>query len=155
MTPFELLSEEAFRKSLDINLISNFLGMKAVLPDMKKAGWGHIVSTASVAALSAGGDSCAYTASKHAVSGLSKCAAHALAPYNILVNSVLPGAVDTPMMDGVKALGPEINAQLCAKIPLRRMARPEELASLVLFLSSEENTYMTGSQVIIDGGKEA
>lgn len=155
LTPLEYLTEEQFRKSLEINLMSDFYGMKAVLGDMKEKNWGRIVNVASLAAQSASGDSPAYATSKHAVNGLTKSAAHGLAKYNILVNSILPGTIDTPMMDGVKAMSPEAIHQICASIPLHRMATPEEVASLILYLASEDNTYITGSGIVIDGGMTA
>lgn len=155
LTPLEYLTEEQFRKSLEINLMSDFYGIKAVLEDMKEKKWGRIVNVASLAAQSASGDSPAYATSKHAVNGLTKSAAHGLAKYNILVNSILPGTIDTPMMDGVKAMSPEAIHQICASIPLHRMATPEEVASLILYLASEDNTYITGSGIVIDGGMTA
>ena len=155
LTPLEYLDEQGLRRSLDINLMSQFHGMKAVLEDMKELNWGRIVNIASLAAQTASGDSPAYATSKHAVAGLSKSAAHAFAKYNVLVNFVLPGSIDTPMMDGVKAMAPEAIAQICAATPLKRMADPEEVATLVLYLASPENTYITGTGIVIDGGMTA
>lgn len=155
LTPLEFISEEAFRRSIEVNLMSNFYGIKAVIPDMKNASWGRIVNIGSIATIAASGDSPAYATSKHGVGGLTKAAAQGLAKYNILVNAVLPGTIDTPMMDGVKAIGPEAVAYICNSIPLKRMARPEEVASLVLYLASEENTYVDGTEIVIDGGMRA
>lgn len=155
LTPLEFISEEAFRRSLEVNLMSNFYGIRAVIPDMKNANWGRIVNIGSIATVQASGDAPAYATSKHGVGGLTKAAAHGLAKYNILVNAVLPGTIDTPMMDGVKAMGPEAVAYICNSIPLKRMSKPEEVASLVLYLASEENTYIDGTEIVIDGGMRA
>ena len=155
LTPLEFISEEAFRRSLEVNLMSNFYGIRAVIPDMKNANWGRIVNIGSIATVQASGDAPAYATSKHGVGGLTKAAAHGLAKYNILVNAVLPGTIDTPMMDGVKAMGPEAVAYICNSIPLKRMSKPGEVASLVLYLASEENTYIDGTEIVIDGGMRA
>lgn len=155
LTPLEFISEEAFRRSIEVNLMSNFYGIRSVIPDMKNANWGRIVNIGSIATIAASGDAPAYATSKHGVGGLTKAAAHGLAKYNILVNAVLPGTIDTPMMNGVKEMGPEAVAYICNSIPLKRMAKPEEVASLVLYLASEENNYVDGTEIVIDGGMRA
>lgn len=152
LTPLENITEEGFRRSIEVNLMSNFYGMKAVVEDMKKANWGRIVDIGSIASITANGDAPAYATSKHAVAGLTKAAAHGLAKYNILVNAVLPGTVNTAMMKGVQAMGSEAVAAICNAIPLKRMAEPEEVATLVLYLASEENTYINGAEITVDGG---
>lgn len=122
---------------------------------MKALGGSRILNVASLAAQSASGDSPAYATSKHAVAGLTKSAAHAFAKYNILVNYILPGTINTPMMSGVTSAHPEAIQQICAMIPLNRMGTPKDVASLVLYLVSEDNTYVTGSGIVIDGGMTA
>lgn len=154
-TPLEYLTEDAFRESMEINMMSVFYSLKTAVEDMKKNNWGRIVNTSSIAGIRACGDNIAYAASKHAVDGLTKSAAFALAKYNILVNCIHPGVVDTPMMDGVREKYPEAIAQICAMIPLQRMCRPEEVAKLILFLASEDNTFVNGEGVTIDGGQYA
>ena len=154
-TPFEYLSEEAFRKSMEINLMSVFYSYKTVVEDMKELGWGRVVNVSSIAGLKASGDNAAYVASKHAVTGITKTAGFAFAKYGILVNSVHPGVVDTPMMDGLKAQYPEAIAQICQQIPLGKMAQPSDIAGAILFLASEQNTFVNGAGLVIDGGQFA
>lgn len=154
-TPLEYLTEEAFRASMDINMMSVFYSLKTAAEDMKKNHWGRIVNTSSIAGIRACGDNAAYAASKHAVDGLTKSAAFALAKYNVLVNCVHPGVVDTPMMDDVREKYPEAIAQICAMIPLKRMCKPEEVAKLIAFLASEDNTFVNGEGITIDGGQYA
>ena len=134
LTPLENITEEGFRRSIEVNLMSNFYGMKAVVEDMKKANWGRIVDIGSIASITANGDAPAYATSKHAVAGLTKAAAHGLAKYSILVNAVLPGTVNTAMMKGVQAMGPEAVAAICNAIPLKRMAEPKKLQQLFFIL---------------------
>lgn len=154
-TPFDYLDEETYRKSFDVNVMSIFYSYKTVVQDMKESQWGRIVNVSSIAGLKACGDNAAYATSKHAVSGLTKSSAFAFAPYNILVNSIHPGAIDTPMMDGLKKAYPEAIEQIKHSIPLKRFAGPDEIAGLVLFLTSEENTFITGEGIVIDGGQNA
>lgn len=154
-TPLEYLTEEAFRASMEINMMSVFYSLKTAAEDMKKNHWGRIVNTSSIAGIRACGDNAVYAASKHAVDGLTKSAAFALAKYNVLVNCVHPGVVDTPMMDDVREKYPEAIAQICAMIPLKRMCKPEEVAKLIAFLASEDNTFVNGEGITIDGGQYA
>ena len=154
-TPFEYLTEEAFRASMETNLMSVFYSYKTVVEDMKALGWGRVVNVSSIAGLRASGDNAAYVASKHAVTGITKTAGFAFAKYNILTNAIHPGVVDTPMMDGLKAAYPEAVAQIVEAIPLGRMSMPEDLAGLVKFLCSAENTFVNGASIAIDGGQFA
>lgn len=152
-TPFDYLTEEAFRNSMEINLMSVFYSYKTVAEDMKELQWGRIVNVSSIAGLKASGDNAAYATSKHAVTGLTKSSGFAFAKYGILVNSIHPGAVDTPMMGALKERYPEAIEQICQSIPLGRMAEADEIAKLVLFLTSEENTYINGAGLVIDAGQ--
>ena len=154
-TPFEYLTEEAFRASMETNLMSVFYSYKTVVEDMKKNRWGRIVNISSIAGLRASGDNAAYVASKHAVTGITKTAGYAFAKYNILTNSVHPGVVDTPMMDQLKTAYPEAVTQIINAIPLGRMSTPEDMTGLILFLSSEDNTFINGTGITIDGGQFA
>ena len=106
-TPFEYLTEEAFRRSMEVNLMSVFYSYKTVVEDMKKANWGRIVNVSSIAGVRGVGDNAAYVSSKHGVTGLTKTAGFAFAKHNILVNSIHPGAIDTPMMAALKEKYPD------------------------------------------------
>ncbi|MEY8760901.1 glucose 1-dehydrogenase [Chryseobacterium tongliaoense] len=143
----EELSEVLYRRVIEINQVSVFLGMKAVVSSMKKGSTGSIVNISSIAGLVAAPYRFAYSASKFAVRGMTKSAAVDLAKYNIRVNSVHPGMIDTPMMSGVSK---EQLSQL--NIPLGRIADAKEVSSLVVYLASDESGYSTGSEFIIDGG---
>lgn len=139
-----------YQKTIDINQTGTFLGMKAVLPSMKKAGGGSIINISSIEGLVGGAMIASYTASKFAVTGLTKAAAMEFAPYGIRVNSVHPGVIDTPMIhqeDVKEAVKEVINA-----IPLKRPADPKEVSKMLVFLASDAASYSTGSAFVIDGG---
>lgn len=142
----EDVTEEAYRKVIDINQVSVFLGMKYVVPSMRKAGGGSIVNISSLAGMIGACQKVAYTASKFAVRGMTKAAALELGEYGIRVNSVHPGFIKTPMTEGF------INDELINSFPLKKAGEPEEVSNLVLFLASDESSYSTGSEFIIDGG---
>ncbi|WP_017624803.1 glucose 1-dehydrogenase [Nocardiopsis chromatogenes] len=144
--PLEEMSEADFRKDIDVNQVGVFLGMKAVIGSMRKAGGGSIVNISSIGGIIAFSGIMGYTATKWAVRGMTKGAAQELGPEGIRVNSVHPGFVATPMTEG-SGVGDLARIQ-----PLRRTGEPEELANLVLFLASDESSYSTGSEFIADGG---
>ncbi|MCW6536072.1 SDR family NAD(P)-dependent oxidoreductase [Sphingomonas lycopersici] len=151
MTTTAELSEESYRQVCAINQDSVFYGMKAVLPAMVKAGRGSIVNISSIAGMAAnyGFPSLAYVASKFAVRGMTKAAAIEYGKHNIRVNSVHPGFIQTPMM--VEATD-EAGGDALAQIPLGRIADPEEVSNLVLFLASDESSYITGAEHLVDAG---
>lgn len=136
-----------YRRIIDINQVSVFLGIKAVIPSMQKTGAGSIVNISSINGLVAG--AVGYTDSKFAVRGLSKAAAVECANYGIRVNSVHPGVIETPMImqEDTKA-AVEAFAQT---IPLKRIAKPQEVTNMVLFLASDEASYCTGAEFVVDG----
>ncbi|RJL30535.1 glucose 1-dehydrogenase [Bailinhaonella thermotolerans] len=142
----ETLSEANYRKVIDVNQVAVFLGMKSVVPSMKKAGGGSIVNISSIGGIIAFSGIMGYVASKWAVRGMTKAAAQELGPLGIRVNSVHPGFVTTEMTEGTGV------DQMAAIQPLRRTGRPDELAALVLFLVSDESSYSTGSEFVADGG---
>jgi len=150
----EAMSEESYLKVCAINQTSVFLGMRAVLPSMLRAGIGSIVNVSSIAGITAiyANPSLAYVGSKFAVRGMTKATAIEYGPKNIRVNSVHPGFIHTPMME--EAAGENGDTAL-EMIPLRRFARPEEVTNLVLFLASDESSFITGAEHIIDGGMTA
>src|SRR5690625_4369583 len=124
--------------------------MKAVIPSMKKTKHGSIVNISSLSGLISGPNQISYVASKFAVRGMTKSAALELCKYSIRVNSVHTGIIETPMTmnEDTKAMLTEISKT----IPLQRTAKSEELTNLVLFLASEESSYSTGAEFVIDGG---
>lgn len=145
--PIERLAEADFRKVIDVNQVGVFLGMKAVLGSMRRAGGGSIVNISSIGGIIAFSNILGYTASKWAVRGMTKTAAQEFAADDIRVNSVHPGAVVTEMTaDSARSQG------MSANQPIRRPGRPEELANLVLFLISDESSFSTGSEFVADGG---
>lgn len=137
-----------YRRILEINQVSVFLGMKSVVPSMLKAGGGSIVNISSINGLVGG--AIGYTDSKFAVRGMTKAAALECAAYNIRINSVHPGVIDTPM---IMQSDTKSAVEAFAKhIPLKRVAKPEEVSSLVLYLASDESSYSTGAEFVVDGG---
>lgn len=148
------MAEEDYLKVIAINQHSIFLGMKTVIPYMLKAGIGSIVNISSIAGIVAiyGFPSLAYAASKFAIRGMTKAAAIEYGPQNIRVNSVHPGFIMTPMM--VEATD-ESGGEAIGLIPLRRIADPSEVTNLVLFLASDESSYITGAEHLIDAGMSA
>ena len=145
------MTEEEYRKIVDINQVSVFLGIKALAPSMKKTGTASIVNISSMNGMVGG--AIGYTDTKFAVRGMTKAAALQLSPFGIRVNSVHPGVIETPMVTEGEAY--EVIKQFAKQIPMRRMAKPEEVSNLVLYLASDESKYSTGSEFVIDGGLTA
>lgn len=148
------LPEEEWDFILDTNLKGSFLCSKFVIPHMIKNNFGVIVNNSSKMAELVLEKAGAYCASKSGLLGLTKVMALDLAKYNIRVNAVLPGSVDTPLMwQGVRDEEFEERKYQCERsIPLKRVANPEEIAKFVLFLVSDDASYITGSCLTIDGG---
>ncbi|WP_066062136.1 SDR family NAD(P)-dependent oxidoreductase [Neobacillus soli] len=148
--PLEELTEKDFRLTFEIDELGVFLGMKTVVPSMKKAGVGSIVNISSVDGLVSAPTAIAYSASKHAVTGMTKGAATELGQFNIRVNSVHPGIIKTPMAEQGDVA--EYLKQLEQDIPLRRRAEVYEVSNLVIYLASDDSSYSTGAQFVVDGG---
>ena len=148
------ISEEDYLKVIAVNQHSVYLGMHAVIPSILRAGGGSIVNISSIAGLVAnyGFPSLAYVGSKFAVRGMTKAAAVEYGPQGIRVNSVHPGFIMTPMM--VEATN-EDGGDALSMIPLRRIAEPEEVSNLVLFLASDESSYISGAEHVIDAAMTA
>ena len=140
---------ELFERHTRVNQLGCFLGLKTVVPLMEQSGGGSIVNISSVAGLRGSPGAIAYSATKWALRGMTKAAAIDLAPRKIRVNSVHPGPIDTEML---KVRTPEQNQQRLQLVPMKRMGTAEEVASLVLFLLSDESGYIKGAEVAIDGG---
>jgi len=148
------LKEEDWDRTIDINLKGYFLVAQAVAKEMVKRKSGAIINIASVAMGQVGigfPSLTHYCASKGGIVGMTEAMAIELAPFNIRVNVISPGAIETPMVDPLKTDRKTIEA-LLARIPMKRMGKPEEVSNLVLFLASESSSYMTGANVVIDGG---
>ena len=152
--PFLELSEEEWDRTLDINLKGYFLCAQAAAKEMAKQKSGVIINVASVAMGQQGigfPNIAHYCASKGGIIGMTEALAVELAAYNIRVNAVSPGMIETPMIDPMKQ-DVKVIEGILARVPMHRTGRPEEVSNLVLFLASDESSYMTGSTVVVDGG---
>lgn len=138
---------EKWQQILDVNLTGTFLGMRAAADAMIAAGGGSIVNVSSVEGLQGSPWAHGYVASKWAVRGITKSAALELAAQNVRVNSIHPGLIRTPMTEGIP------DGML--KIPMNRSADPSEVAAFVVFLMSDESSYATGTEFVMDGGLTA
>lgn len=148
--PIDTIELAEWHRVQRVNVDGVFLGIKTVTPSMEKAGGGAIVNISSTSGLYGLPMLGAYVASKWAVRGLTKTAALDLGHKGIRVNSVHPGGIDTPMVDGAGADGP-----FYKKLPVSRMGSPEEVARVVLFLASDDASYTTGAELSVDGGATA
>jgi NAD(P)-dependent dehydrogenase (short-subunit alcohol dehydrogenase family) len=159
--PITQYSLETFRRVLDVNVVGVFLGMKHVLPVMLKQNSGSIINTASIAGLVGSPQIAVYSASKHAVIGLTKSAAWECTGTGVRVNCVCPGLIDSRMLsailDGRNTRGnaPTPHERIVERIPARRLGLPSEVASIVAFLASDEASYVSGSAYTVDGGRTA
>ena len=143
-----------WNKFMNVNATGNFLGIKAVVPEMRKAGQGSIVNISSMAGLVGGAAGVHYTASKGATRLLTKGAAVELGVDKIRVNSVHPGFINTPMVSVVTE-DKAMTETALKDIPIGYMGEPEDVANLVLFLASDEARFITGAEIAIDGGQTA
>lgn len=146
--PLESLTLDDYMKIVNINQVSVFLGIKSVAKVMKEQQSGAIINISSIDGLVGG--AIGYTDTKFAVRGMTKAAAHELSPYNIRVNSVHPGVINTPMIQQKDVK--EAVDEFAKQIPMRRIAEVEEVSNMVCFLASDEASYSTGSEFVIDGG---
>lgn len=150
-TPFLELTVADWEKTMSINVTSIFLGQKYVIPHMIEAGGGSIVNISSIAGLTGGSGTGPYTASKGAVRMLTKATAVDYAKHNIRANSVHPGFIETPMtVDMFK--DENMRQWFQSQTPLPRLGKAEDIANGVLFLASDESSYITGVELPIDGG---
>jgi 3alpha(or 20beta)-hydroxysteroid dehydrogenase len=135
---------DLWHRIIDINLTGSFLGVRAATTALVASGSGSIINISSVAGLRGAAGGSAYVASKFGVRGLTKAVAAELAPFGVRCNSVHPGIIDTPMAEGLNTQGYDY--------PLGRMARSEEVTNLVLYLASDDASYSTGAEFVVDGG---
>lgn len=143
---------EDFVKTLDTNLLGTYFGMKYAIKAMLKTGGGQIVNIASFLGIRATANTAFYTASKHAVIGLTKATAIDYATQGIRVNAVAPGAIKTEIFEKAIASGRVTEESLANLAPMKKMGEPKDIANAVYFLASQENTFLTGSILCVDGG---
>ncbi|KAF0426740.1 3-oxoacyl-ACP reductase [Pediococcus acidilactici] len=148
--PIEDTSLTLWQRIFNNNVTSMFNVTKTVLPKMDKSG--VIVNMASIAGMVAGGGGIAYTASKHAIIGFTKQLAIDCAPKGIRVNGIAPGCIDTPMNAKDFADGGEVAQAVAQEVPVKRWAKPEEVASVTVFLASQAASYLQGVIIPVDGG---
>jgi NAD(P)-dependent dehydrogenase (short-subunit alcohol dehydrogenase family) len=160
VAPTHEYDEDMFDRVMAVNVKGVFLGLRHVLPVMIKQGNGSVVNTASVAGLVASPGMPAYVASKHAVIGLTKTAAGEVARSGVRVNCICPGPIDTRMIHALESmLNPNdpdsVGTRYQSNIPIGRYGTAEEVANLVIFLSSDLASNITGAQYVVDGGRTA
>lgn len=149
LNPIAQLSVEGWQKVIEVNLSGVFYAMRSQIPAMLESGGGSIVNMSSILGNAGQGSTAAYVAAKHGVVGLTKSAALDYATQRIRVNAVGPGFIDTPLLSGVTD---EMRAELITRHPIGRLGRAEEVAELVVWLSSERSSFVTGSYYPVDGG---
>ncbi len=148
--PIAMTTLEDYERVVKINQTGVFLGIKTVGPVMCDNKRGSIINISSVAGLKGTAGTIAYSASKWAVRGMTKCAANEYAGFGVRVNSVHPGIIDTPMAQEFTDLG--VMDMIRQNIPMGKETGPETVAKLVLFLASDDSFYSTGSEFVVDGG---
>ena len=148
------ISEEEWNRMIDIDLKGQFFCAQRAAKEMVKNKWGRIVNISSIASGGVGvgflGAS-HYAAAKGGIIGMTETLAIELAPFGITVNAIAPGAIDTPMVQAAQ-MPKETMESMLAEIPLKRIGKPEEVSAAVVFLSSEEASYITGATLYVDGG---
>lgn len=143
-------SDENIHETLQVNLIAPMQLVRGLAPQMKARGYGRIVNISSVWSVVSKERRYTYSASKAGINGMTRTLAIELAPYNILVNAVAPGYVNTELTR--KNNSPQEIEAIAGKIPQRRLAETSEIAEVVRFLCSQQNSYMTGQVLLVDGG---
>jgi NAD(P)-dependent dehydrogenase (short-subunit alcohol dehydrogenase family) len=150
IAPFEEIDPSDFDRIQRVNVRAPFLLCRAVLPSMRRSGWGRIVNISSIFGTISKEHRGSYSASKFALDGMTAALAAEVAVDGVLANCVSPGFIDTDLTRTI--LGEQGMAELAARVPAARLGAPDEVAALVAWLVSPENTYLTGQNVVIDGG---
>ncbi len=155
MTEYDI---DTFKKVIDINLMGVFYGMRYIIPIMQQQQYGRIVNVASVGGIRGVLNQTPYVASKHAVSGITKNAALEYARYGIITNAIAPGAILTPMVaEAFRQVNPadpkKAEEEYAQFNPVKRLGLPEEVAKVVVFLLSEDCSYVNGQTIAVDGGQ--
>jgi 3-oxoacyl-[acyl-carrier protein] reductase len=150
IAPFSEIDTADFARIQQVNVTAAFRLCQAVLPGMRRKGWGRIVSISSIWGKVSRSGRASYSTSKFALDGMTVALAAEVAADGILVNCVAPGVIDSDMTRQV--LGPQGIEELSAQIPIHRLGRPEEVAAFVAWMVSPENSYITGQNIAIDGG---
>ncbi len=153
--PWDVATDDDYHKTYMINQFGVYLGIVTVFPYMKDAGVGSIINISSTAGMEGNAGLLAYNASKFAVRGMTKSAALEFGPDNVRVNSIHPGVIRTPMTMENPNIDKSMVEAIGETVPLRRIADPIEVSNLCLYLASDESSYSTGSEFIVDGGKLA
>ncbi len=151
VAPLDQMTVENFRKVVDTNLVGTFLGLKYGSESLKRAGGGSIVNFSSVQGMEGREGFTAYSASKFGIRGLTKSAAIELGPFGIRVNAIVPGPTKTKMIERPGWKDEDYDA-MYGKYPLARMANADEVARMVLFLASDQSSFCTGGDYVVDGG---
>jgi NAD(P)-dependent dehydrogenase (short-subunit alcohol dehydrogenase family) len=151
---------DMFDRVLAVNVRGVWLGLKYVIPEVKKRGGGSIVITSSVAGIKGTAGVSAYTTSKHAVIGMMRTAALECAPANVRVNCVNPAPIETRMMRSLEegfapGAAPHAKQAIADRVPLKRYGSPQEVAQIMMFLVSDDSRYCTGGVYMVDGGMSA
>jgi NAD(P)-dependent dehydrogenase (short-subunit alcohol dehydrogenase family) len=152
--PLTEQSAESYAATFDTNVLGVLLSMKHELKAMQAQGGGSIVNISSTMGHRGAPNASLYAASKHAVEGLTRCAALEAAHFGVRVNAVAPGPVETPMLNRF-ADNAERKNGLVAGVPMRRVGRPEEIAQTILFVTSDKASFITGQVIDVNGGKSA
>ena len=155
MSPLDQTDRAEYERLVAVNQTGVLLGMKHSVPALRRAGGGAIVNISSVEGLGGGAWLTSYTATKFAVRGMTKAAALELGREGIRVNSVHPGAIDTPMVRAQTGDDEQAARFVASRTALARMGQPEEVAASVAFLLSDDATYITGAELAVDGGATA
>lgn len=150
--PLAELEEERWLRMIDVHLNGTYRAVRAAVPDMRAAGWGRVVNISSSAALNGGGAGLAhYAAAKAGIIGFTKALAQELGPEGITVNAIAPGLIDTPLIHAAGA-PPDLYAQVVARLPVRRIGQPDDIAAACAYLVSPEASFCTGQVVSPNGG---
>lgn len=155
LKPLDDLTLADWNRQIEVNLTSVFLGCKAAVPEIRKAGGGSIVNLSSVAGLIGLKTCIAYSASKGGVRLMTKSLALELGEDNIRCNSVHPGVIWTNMQSGARSGDKEAGRAATAGMPISRLGEPEDIANCILYLASDESSYITGTEFTVDGGMTA